>query len=320
MAAIPFGQFSHANLVYTNVVSAAGAGTDYILQKEAAVHCVSVTAETTNIKLPVLATSPFGPAIFFIRWNGLGTLTFAVVAGSTDTISGATSYAEASPVSPVDFIVLALESTYRIIALHQGSASGAVNRVAPNVQVVGNAVDAGHSTAGALHFASTAGTAAPTLGAAAICLGDAAARSHATESVVIGKVSADCAQNAVAIGEHSGAVAASSQAVGESIGLGAGSALVGKATGLIGAGAAVVGGSAAVGAGGCVLGYASGASVAAGEIFLGTGTPSNTAGMITIQGVTGMSFIFIWLYKCMRMRMGNGPRHRAETNPLFVQL
>ena len=291
MAAIPFGQFNHANLVYRRVVSAAAAGTDYILQKEPAVHCVSVTGETTNIKLPLIGSSPFGPAIFFIRWNGLGTLTFAVVAGSTDTISGATSYAESSPVSPVDFIVLSLESSYRIIALHTGSASGAVNQVAPNVQVVANTVDAGHSTAGTLHLACTAATAAPTLGAAAICLGDAAGRSHATESVVIGKVSANASQNAVVIGEHSGAVAASSQAVGESIGLGAGSALVGKATGAIGAGAAVVGASAAVGAGGCVLGIASGASVGAGEIFLGTGTPANVAGMITIQGITAASVV-----------------------------
>ena len=292
--ALPYGQFNHANLVYARVASAVAPGTDYILQQEAAVRVVGVNGQVVNINLPVLATSPFGPSIYFISWNGLGTLNFARVAGSTDTISApATTFAESSPVNRAEFIVLALENIYKIIVLPEGSATGAVSVRSPNVQLSSyNTVDAGHGgAANTLHFATTAGTAAPTLGADAICLGNAAGRNHATESVTIGKVTGDASQNAVVIGEHSGAVLANSQAIGESVGVAANSAVVGKATGAVLGGAAVVGSCVAVGAGGCVLGHASGASVGAGEIFLGTGTPSNTPGMLTLRGLTGTYFI-----------------------------
>ena len=282
---IPFGQFNHANLVYRRVVSAVAPGTDYILQVEAAVHCVSVTGEITNIKFPALGTSPFGPSIFFIRWNGHGTLTFSVVAGSTDAVSGDVNYVEASPVNPVDFIVLALESSYRIIALHEGSAAGAVNEVAPNIQVVGNTVDAGHKTAaGTLHFARTAGTAAPTLQAGAICLGDANGRSHGFRSVTMGTLLSNVSDDSIAIGDlGAGAVAANSQLVGQAVGLGAQSRVLGMFEN-VGIGCSLVGEGLDAGDLACVLGNATG-NVPAGAIVLGTGAASATANRLNLLNI-----------------------------------
>lgn len=296
MALLPFGQFSHANLEYDKITQSATAGV-YFLQQHAAVRIVGDAGQPawqTTIKLPLLDESPYGPSLYFISWNGHGTIIFERVTGSTDTINGGAgpvTYLGTDYTTATEFLVLALDGNYRIMVLRSGAAAGAVGVDAPNVQFSSpNVVDCGHGSGnGTLHFASSNTATAPTLGADAICLGTATGLSHGAESVVIGKVSSNASANAVAIGEHSGAVLASSQAIGESVGVAAGSAVVGKATGAVLGGAAVVGSCVAVGAGGCVLGHASGASVAAGEIVLGTGTPANVAGRLNILGAEGMS-------------------------------
>lgn len=254
---IPTGQFSHANLEYIRVGSAVAPGADYVLQQQAAVVASVATGQVLNILLPDISKSPFGPSIYFLRWNGLGTLTFAVVAGSPDVIrpAGATSYAETSPANAIDFLILATDGVYRIIAIHESGTSGGVNATAPNVQVVANAMDTGHEMGDTtLFLAPTIGGASKpaTMGASSVCLADAGGLAIGAGSVSVGILGNDVEANGVVCGSSNGLVQS----------------------------------------GACVLGHATG-TLGDGEIFLGSGEATGTAGAITLCDVARMYFIII---------------------------
>lgn len=313
--------FGHTNITLKTLDSAAGPpGTEqFVGVMNAAYKITGAAGEYVTFNCPVLATSPTGSIIQVIQWNGLGTVRFARVPASTDTINGGAgpvSFAEADYGSGTLLLCFGFVNGYHVIAIREDSAGSIVDAISPNIQVTaGDNVDAGHYAGdGKLYFAPTiSSAAAPTLGAKAVCLSDASGRTHGADSVVagnvtanvgvegvaigkvsaaltggagtpsvaIGTVSGTVAANAVAVGEIEGAVALNGVAVGHaSSTVGISGVVCGTASAAVGAQSVVCGiAAAAVADGGVVCGSATGAVSAAG-VLCGTATAT-----IAAQGI-----------------------------------
>lgn len=304
--------FGHTNITLETLASAAGPpGTERFLGvMNAAYKITGVAGEYVTFNCPVLATSPTGSIIQVIQWNGLGTVRFALVAGSSDTINGGAgpvSFAEADYGSGTLLLCFGLANGYHVIAIREDSAGSIVDAISPNIQVTaGDNVDAGHYAGdGKLYLAPTiSSAAAPTLGAKAVCLSDASGRTHGADSVVAGSVTANVGADsiglgkvsaalngvaggpAIGIGNVSGAVGVNGIAMGETSGtIGTGSTGIGVVVGNVGNGGVVVGNNAsAVGTNAVMCGSAVGA---VGNSNVVVGTAGSTCDGVMVGSATG---------------------------------
>jgi hypothetical protein len=305
--------FGHANLVIKLLDSATPSpGTEQFLGRtNAAYKITGVAMEYVTFNCPVIATSPSGSIVNFIQWNGLGTVRFVLVSGSTDTINGGAGpveFAEADYGSGTLLLCLSLVNGYHVVAIREDSVGSIVDAISPNIQVTaGDNVDAGHYAGdGKLYLAPTiSSAAAPTLGTQAVCLSDASGRTHGNNSVVIGAVTANAGADTVAIGKISAAVTgiatdptvaignisaavgSSCVAIGEVAGaVSAGAQAVGNIVSTVGSTSAVFGtASAAVGAN-CVVSGKAGGAVSDGGVLFGTNTSTTGAAGVGLGNFT----------------------------------
>lgn len=277
--ALAFGhQFGNARIVYKQYNSSATPLTVALNGIHAALKLVCASGQTITLALPDTRLSPWGNCLHFIHWNALGTVNFTPDSAS-DLVNGAASltYLEASFSGAQLIAVLSVPGHYYVLPLSISTSGASVAARAPNVQVSGLGIDAGHGgAAGTLYLAATPGVAVPTLGAASIALGDQAGLTHGAAVVAAGSIGGDVGANSAVVGTTGSTVAADS-------------AVCGVATGAVSAGGCVLGqADSTVGAGGIVLGNATNA-VPANAIVLGTGAASATAGRLNILGGEGVA-------------------------------